>query len=141
MSRIFWDSNLFIYLFEDWGEFSKRTLHLSQRMAARKDRLYASTLTLGEILVKPLELGKPEVAIRLEESLRAAAVLVEFSDAAARLYASIRKNRGPKGPDGIQLACAALIQADVFITNDDRLSKTIIPGIQFVMSLDQTRFL
>ena len=24
MSRIFWDTNLFIYLFEDYGELSKR---------------------------------------------------------------------------------------------------------------------
>ena len=55
MSRIFWDTNLFIYLIEDHGELSERVAKLRKRMIERNDDLYTSTLTLGEILVKPLE--------------------------------------------------------------------------------------
>jgi hypothetical protein len=47
--------NLFIYLFEDYGELSERVATLRGRMLARNDQLYTSTLTLGELLVKPME--------------------------------------------------------------------------------------
>ena len=47
MSRIFWDTNLFIYLFEDAGERADRVAALRQRMLERGDQLFASTLTLG----------------------------------------------------------------------------------------------
>jgi predicted nucleic acid-binding protein len=57
MSRIFWDTNLFIYLFEDYGPLSKATAELRKKMLMRGDQLLTSTLTLGEVLVKPLENG------------------------------------------------------------------------------------
>jgi len=55
MSRIFWDTNLFIYFFEGNSEFSVATRRLRQNMVDRGDQLLTSALTLGEILVKPLE--------------------------------------------------------------------------------------
>jgi predicted nucleic acid-binding protein len=38
-------------------------------------------------------------------------------------------------PDAIQLACAAQVGVDLFITNDDRLSRITIPGIEFLVPL------
>ncbi len=35
MSRIFWDTNLFIYLFEDYGPLSKATAELRKKMLMR----------------------------------------------------------------------------------------------------------
>ena len=55
MSRIFWDTNLFIYFFEGNSEFSVATRRLRQNMVDRGDQLLTSALTLGEILVKLLE--------------------------------------------------------------------------------------
>ena len=55
MSRIFWDTNLFIYLLEDKGELTERVVSLRERMAERSDELLTSTLTVGEILVRPFE--------------------------------------------------------------------------------------
>jgi predicted nucleic acid-binding protein len=40
-------------------------------------------------------------------------------------------------PDAIQLACAAAAGIDLFITNDDRLSKFHVQGIHFITGLDQ----
>jgi len=40
-----------------------------------------------------------------------------------------------KPPDAIQLACASQANTDLFITNDDRLSKKVIAGVQFITSL------
>ena len=55
MSRVFWDTNLFVYLLEDKGELTDAVVSLRRRMIERSDELLTSTLTLGEILVKPIE--------------------------------------------------------------------------------------
>jgi predicted nucleic acid-binding protein len=57
MSRIFWDTNLFIYLFEGRSPLFDRVVKLPGAMLERGDQLVTSALTLGEVLVKPVELG------------------------------------------------------------------------------------
>ncbi|MGH9323486.1 MAG: type II toxin-antitoxin system VapC family toxin [Vicinamibacteria bacterium] len=135
MSRIFWDTNLFIYLIEGSGERSDAVLQLRERMLARNDVLFTSTLTLGEVLVKPIEENEPEIAAQYEKALTAGATILTFDVKAARAFAAIRKDRSIRPPDAIQLACAAEAKVDLFITNDDRLRDKIVPGIQFVTSL------
>lgn len=137
MSRIFWDTNLFIYLIEDYGRLSERVAALAERMLNRNDQLYTSTLTLGEILVKPIEARNESLRQQYEDLLARHAFLIPFEDEAARIYARIRRDRTIRAPDAIQLACAARAQIDLFITNDDRLGDRTIPGIQFLTSLDR----
>ena len=137
MSRIFWDTNLFIYLFEGQGDRAERVVSLRRRMLARGDQLLTSTLTLGEILVKPLERGDEAASRRYEVALSREAVLVPFNAEAARVYAGLRRDRALRPPDAIQLACAAQARADLFLTNDERLSQFTVPGIQFVASLER----
>ena len=43
----------------------------------------------------------------------------------------------PVLPDAIQLACAAAAAIDLFITNDDRLSRKHVPEVKFVTSLER----
>jgi uncharacterized protein len=137
MSRIFWDTNLFIYLFEDYGPFSKATVELRQRMLIRGDQLATSTLTLGEILVKPVEQGDAVLCARYESALAAAALMLPFDAKAARIYASLRADRALRPPDAIQLACAGAAGVDLFVTNDVRLRGKHVDGIQFIASLDR----
>lgn len=137
MSRIFWDTNLFIYLIEDYGKLSERVVRLRQRMNERQDELYTSTLTVGEILIKPFEANDEILARRYEAALLQGAVLVPFDRNAARLYASIRRDRTIRPPDAIQLACAAQAQVDLFITNDERLSTKSVSHIHFISSLER----
>ncbi|HXJ92481.1 MAG TPA: PIN domain-containing protein [Terriglobia bacterium] len=137
MSRVFWDSNLFIYLFEDYGPFSERVISLRQTMLERGDQLLTSYLTLGEILVKPLERGDDEVCMRYEAALAAASLMVPFEAKAARIYARLRCDRSLRPPDAMQLACAGAAGADLFITNDTRLQAKRVEGIQFIVSLDR----
>lgn len=136
MSRIFWDTNLFIYLFEDKGGRSERVAVLRQRMIERKDELLTSALTLGEILVRPREMGNDELARVYELGISTAATVLPFDSHAALKFAEIRQDRSIKAPDAIQLACASVARADLFITNDNRLSKKNIHGIQFIQSLE-----
>lgn len=137
MSRVFWDTNLFIYLLEDAGPQSERVVSIRERMLERADELCTSTLTLGEVLVKPAEQGDAALRQRYEDVLSQTARLIAFDRDAARQYAEIRRNRRIRAPDAIQLACAAQAGVDLFITNDERLSRLTIPGIQFLVSLDR----
>ncbi|MDE0442097.1 MAG: type II toxin-antitoxin system VapC family toxin [Gammaproteobacteria bacterium] len=131
---MFWDTNLFVYLLEDKGELTERVVALRQRMVERSDELLTSTLTLSEILVRPVEVGDETLARRYEQSITAAATVLPFDRAAAAAFAGIRRDRSIAPPDAIRLACASVAGVDMFITNDHRLSRQIVPGIHFIQS-------
>lgn len=138
MTKIFWDTNLFIYLFESHPEFAPRVIEIRKSMIARGDRLLTSSLTVGEILVKPAEEANRGLFDRYRAFFEHPAVTVLPFDAQAAVeYARIRRDRGISRPDAIQLACAACAEVDLFITNDARLSAKLIPGIKFVTSLEK----
>ena len=137
MSRIFWDTNLFIYLFEGSGNQAERVKNLRRSMSLRGDQLLTSTLTLGEVLVKPTERGDDELARKYEEAITGAALVLPFDIKAAKLYAALRTDRSLRAPDAIQLACAAATRADLFVTNDERLWGKQVEGIQFIVSLER----
>lgn len=138
MSRVFWDTNLFIYLIEDSPRLSEATVQLSHRMTQRNDTLFTSVLTLGEVLVQPLLMRNEFLQQRYEQLLLLSAQLLPFDADAARVYALLRADRSLRAPDAIQLACAATAGVDLFITNDERLARKVVPGIQFITSLDKS---
>ena len=137
MSRIFWDTNLFIYLWEDYGKLSQAVAELRAKMLRRGDQLLTSTLTLAEILDKPTDAGDTELCRKYEEAISSAALLIPLDAKVAKIYAAIRRDRLLKAPDVIQLASAASAAADLFVTNDARLQGKHVPGIQFIVPLDR----
>jgi predicted nucleic acid-binding protein len=138
VSRIFWDTNLFIYLFEGSSAMSQRVVQLRQRMRSRGDQLLTSALTLGEVLVKPIRSGQPDLVRAYEEAITQTTLVVPFDAKAARIFARLRSTRTVSAPDAIQLACASVAGTDVFITNDERLQRNQVEGIQFVVSLEHS---
>jgi predicted nucleic acid-binding protein len=138
MSRIFFDTNLFIYMLEDNGARSGRVRWILERMSARRDELLTSTLTLAEVLVKPLSVGDIVLAERYEKLLSGPGVsILPFDRSCAQVYAQLRQDKTLKAPDVVQLACASNARCDLFITNDERLTTKIVPGIQFIASLER----
>ncbi len=137
MSRIFWDTNIFIYLFEDYGKFSQKAAELREKMLRRGDQLLTSTLTLGEVLVKPMQADDQELCQKYETSISNTAIVLPFDLQAARLYASLRTDKTLRAPDVVQLSCASVGGADLFVTNDNRLHGKDVPGIQFIVPLDR----
>ena len=138
MSRIFWDTNIFIYLMEGSGEHHNMAQKLLDRMFARRDELITSTMTLGELLVKPLEANMPLLAQRYEALLGSRGVsVVSFDRDAARIYAKLRIDRTIRPPDAIQLACAAAAVTNLFVTNDARLSQKTVGGVDFIVPLEK----
>jgi predicted nucleic acid-binding protein len=136
MANIFWDTNLFIYLFEDNPKFAAAVDELRRRMLRRQDRLFTSAMTVGEILVKPLSAGDLALVERYRDFFASQELTVAaFDFGAAEPYARIRQDRGLQPADAIQLACAASAGVDLFITNDERLAGKNVSGIKFITSL------
>ena len=137
MSRIFWDTNLFIYLLEGRGPAWDRAVTLRKAMLVRGDQLLTSTLTLGEVLVKPMERGESELYRRYETAIAETSLMIPFDVKAARRYAALRCDRSLRAPDAIQLACAASAGVDLFVTNDARLQHKKVEGIEFIVPLER----
>lgn len=134
MRRIFWDTNLFVYLLENRGKLAEHVVALRRGMAPG-DQLFTSALTLGEILVKPVESKRDDLRRRYEDAITQTASIIGFDRSAARAYAKIREDRSIKPPDAIQLACAATPGVDLFVTNDNRLARKRVSGVGFIASL------
>lgn len=136
MARVYWDTNLFIYLLEGQGALNHTVKEIRRGILERGDRLYTGSITVGEVLVGPAMTGQDEAEEAYLEFFRSSAVeIVQFDLKAAPHYARIRLDRSIGAADAIQLACAAAAEVDMFITNDDRLCKKRVPGIKFIVSL------
>lgn len=110
---------------------------LRRRMIERGDELLTSALTLGELLVKPMEEGDDELRRRYLQAIREAVTVVPSDAGAALRFAEIRRDRSIRAPDAIRLACAAAAGTNLFLTNDERLSRKDVRGIHFIQSLDR----
>lgn len=76
MSVVFWDTNLFIYLWEDFGKLSGQVLALRKRMLTRGDELFTSAMTLGEILVKPIQSGDAKAVAYYQNLIATTATVI-----------------------------------------------------------------
>ncbi|MGH9414221.1 MAG: type II toxin-antitoxin system VapC family toxin [Terriglobales bacterium] len=135
MSRIFWDTNIFIYLLEGEGEQAARARDLRRAMLRRGDQLLTSALTLAEVSVKPLEQGAEALSERYQQTIQRTATVLPFEAGHARRFARIRQRRAVRPPDAIQLACAGAAGVDLFVTADERLQGKQFDGIQFIVPL------
>lgn len=118
--KIFWDTNLFIYLWERHG-YALEMDALCEWIEPGKHTIVTSSLTLGEILVQPISLGREETADQYRRGFTGLEI-VPFDVKAADMFARLRaREPGLRPPDAIQLACAITGRCDVFLTNDDRL--------------------
>jgi predicted nucleic acid-binding protein len=140
MSRIFFDTNLFIYMFEGQEPYRTRMLEIRKRMMDRSDRLVTSAMTLGEVLVKPTKLGQTSLIEQYDRAIRSTSEVVSFDAQVAWRYASLRATHTLRSADAIQLACAAHSGVDLFITNDVQLQKLNVPGIGFIAPLERVPF-
>jgi predicted nucleic acid-binding protein len=137
MSRIFFDTNVFIYMFEGLEPNRSRMIEIRRRMLERRDQTVTSTMTLGELLVKPTKLGQTSLIEQYDRSVRSAAQVVSFDAQVAWRFASLRATHTLRSADAIQLACAAHVGVDLFLTNDERLHSLNIPGIGFIAPIDR----
>ncbi len=137
MSRVYWDSMLFIYWLEDHPQYAQQVDAIHSRMKQRQDRLITGAFTFGEVLAGTYRKGRGELADQFRTLLRSVvAEVVPFTADTADHYARIRGTLGISPADSIHLATAAQAGTDLFLTNDKRLLGKIVPGIQFIGTLD-----
>ncbi len=137
MSRVYWDTMLFIYWLEDHPEYAGRVDAIRSRMEQRHDQLITGAFTFGEVLAGSYRKGTSQLADQSRRLLRSVvAEVVPFTLETADRYARIRGTPGITPADAIHLASAAQAGTDLFLTNDKRLLGRIVPGIKFIASLD-----
>ena len=141
MSRVYWDSMLFIYWLEDHPRYAKQVDAIHSRMQERQDRLITGAFTFGEVLAGTYRKRRAELADQFRTLLRGVvAEIVPFTVETAEHYARIRGALGTTPADAIHLASAAQAGTDLFLTNDKSLAGKIVPGIQFIAMLDTQLF-
>ncbi len=139
MSRVYWDTMLFVYWLEDHVEYGKQVEAIYERMTIRGDILCTSTFTVGEVLVGPRKQNDSESERRILEFFESGGVtLLPFTLRSAQAYASIRFLTRASPADSIHLASAAAEGIDLFLTNDLKVRKQVVPGIQFIDGLGTT---
>jgi uncharacterized protein len=137
MSRIYWDTMLFIYWLEDHPRYGARVQQIFERMQDRRDQLCTSTFAVGETLVGFHKRGAVETAARVRNFFQQDSVeVIPYTLDAADLYADIRARIGVSSSDAIHLACAGSADTDLFLTNDQSLIGKVVPGIQFIAGLE-----
>jgi hypothetical protein len=90
-------------------------------------------LSVAETLVG-LAPGSAKEAQFLEMLNEAGFRYVEFGGQGVEPFRRLRREFGLKPPDAMNLASAASIRSDIFLTNDNQLLKKQlhVPGIQFI---------
>jgi uncharacterized protein len=137
MSRIFWDSMLFIYLLEDNPAFSTRVQLLLDRAYNRDDLLFTSYLALGEVMAGGEKMPRPQKAATLRATIREMGfICLPFDEGAVAPFSRLRSRERLKIADSIHLACAASAGIDLFLTGDRHLTKLDVPGIQFIADIN-----
>jgi predicted nucleic acid-binding protein len=128
---------LFIYWLENNQQYAKRVGAIRTRMEQRGDQLITGAFTLGEVLAGPYRIGAAKLADESKRLLRSVvSEVIPFTIETADHYALIRGTLGLPPADSIHLACAAQASTDLFLTNDKNLIGKVVPGIQFIASLD-----
>lgn len=137
MSLVYWDSMLFVYLFDRNPAFFPIVETIHKEMTHRGDTLCTSIFTIGELLVVPRKLGSQSGADRVLNFFASGSIrLIPFDSETANQFALVRAWTGASPPDAIHLASAAQAQVDLFLTNDRKLQTLKIPGIAQIAGLD-----
>ncbi|MDR3691144.1 MAG: PIN domain-containing protein [Fimbriimonas sp.] len=139
MSKVYWDTMLFIYLLEDTDNKAERVASIYESMSRRGDTLCASFFTLAELLVGPRKQGDGGLEQRIVGFFESGAVkILPFDQSAAKRFADIRAGGKISCADAIHLSCAAASGVDLFLTHDSTVQKAMINGIHFIDGLQTT---
>lgn len=124
---IYLDTAPLIHLIEGESEISELVAGVIESMDRGEKRGLSSYITLLELLVKPFQVNRRDLAERYRSCLLEQPrfsvhdVGRRVAEEAARLRA--RYGSPLRTPDAIHLATARLHGADVFVTNDARLER------------------
>ena len=136
-SQVGIDTPIFIYHLEGHAAYLPLTQALLSSIESGMKKAITSVITLMEINVRPLQLGRPEIAIKYEALLAnfPNLSLIDIDRGVARRTAQIRAKYDLRPADALQVAACQVGGAQVFITNDRRLAQ-LKPEIEIVVLQD-----
>ena len=134
--RVLIGTSVWIYHFEEHSTFGKAAGRVIEELEAGRFRGIASELTLLEITVKPLQLGRQDAADDYETLLSyfPNLDLIAISRAILLDAAGLRARHRLRTSDAIQLATAFSSGATLAITNDEAWAR--IAGIDTILLSD-----
>ncbi len=137
--RVLIDTCVWIYHFESNPAFGPAADTVIEQLEDGRFRGIASELTLMELMVRPLQLGRQDAADDYETLLSyfPNLDLVPLSRAILVEAAALRARYRLRSPDAIQLATAFVSDATLAVTNDDAWKP--ISGIETLMLSDLKR--
>ena len=130
--KAYLDSNIFIYGFEDYPAFSADCQEIFKALSSNELQLVTSELSLVEILPKPLQNGKPELAAFYIELLTATPGL-ELAGVSSEIIMKAVALRGIARlgtPDAVHVATALARGCAVFVTADQGIPRA--NGIEMI---------
>ena len=119
------DTMVFIYLFEDSPQFGSVSEFILEQGRAGKFESIVTPITAAELMVKPLQNKRYDLADRYRLALRSIqnVLPVAFSFETGLLAGSLRAKYGLPLPDMIQVACAMESKTPTLITNDKGMER------------------
>lgn len=130
------DSSIFISFIEEHPRFLPVVAPVFSAVAAHDVAAVTSSITLLEVLVRPLQANLPALAAEYEQILTHSSgiTLIPLDLALLRRAAHLRASSGLKTPDALQLAAALQASCSVFLTNDERIPQ--VPGLRVLRAQD-----
>lgn len=128
--HVYLDASCLIYILKNPAGFPSYVQFLTEVYAGRF-RLTASAITLAEVLVQPIKLGRAQLEVEHHRFLTPSDVLsVVAADSAVTIRAAqLRAAYGFRTPDAIHIATGLAAGCDLFLTGDLAWAKA---GIQVV---------
>lgn len=123
--RIGFDTSVLVYHIEQTSPWATPASTALEAMTAGIFVGTTSVLTLLEIVVRPLRLGRPEIADAYEALIgNITNLAIHDVDArSARIGAELRAHYSLHTPDSVQIAVCMANGAEAFVTNDRRLRR------------------
>lgn len=121
--KVYLDTNVFIYAVEAVPEYAAAIETLFGRIDDRSLVAVTSELTLGEVLAKPFEVGRQDIAATYEDMLTPSAWLSVLPVERSILIraARIQSQLALRLPDAIHVATAVAAGCRAVLSNDRRL--------------------
>ena len=124
-SKVGLDTTIFIYHFENHPIYSPLTRELLSSIEKGDRKGITSSITLMEIIVKPLSLVRNDIARKYEALLMNFPNLdvVDLDRDVIRQAARLRAEYQLRPPDALQVSACLLGGSKTFITNDRQISR------------------
>jgi predicted nucleic acid-binding protein len=117
------DTSIFIYFIEENPKYVSLLRDFFEKNKIGEIRIVTSTITLLELLVKPIKQSKYDLVEEYKNIFKESEYieLINLSPEISEISARIRAKKGLRTPDAIQIGTSLNSGADYFLTNDKRL--------------------